>query len=87
MKYSTALAVAYTALGVVFRTIVMALVNYITLRYDPPIGFSLKEPVIVGYYVPVTSIFNSTLALYTIPLAYFVAQVIKRNLRHASMLQ
>jgi len=81
-KYNSALALAYTALGITFRVGFMGLLNYVTLRYPPPIGFSLPEISIVGYYLPATSIFNATLALYTIPLGYFIAEVVKRNFRH-----
>ena len=82
-KYSAALATAYTALGIAFRSGFMAIVNYTTLRYPPPVGYSLPEAAIVSYWVPVTTIFNATLALYTIPLGYFIATAIKRNFRHA----
>ena len=85
-KYNTTLATAYTAFGITFRVIFMAVVNYITLPYPPPVGFSIPQPVVTSYYVPVTSIFNATLALYTIPLGYFIAVIIRRNLRHANML-
>jgi TRAP-type C4-dicarboxylate transport system permease large subunit len=77
------MAVALTAFGVAFRTGVMAVFNYTTLRFDPPIGYGLPEAAIVGYYVPATSLFNATLALYTIPIAYFIAMIIKRNFRYA----
>jgi riboflavin transporter FmnP len=82
-KYNAAMAIAYTALGIAFRAGIMALVNYTTLRYPPPVGYSLSEASIVAYWVPVTTIFNATLALYTIPLGYFIATTIKRNFRHA----
>jgi riboflavin transporter FmnP len=85
-KYNTALATAYTSFGITFRTIVMAFVNYFTLQYPPPVGYALAKPIVIDYYVPVASLFNATLALYTIPLGYFIAVVIKRNLRHANML-
>jgi hypothetical protein len=80
-KYSTALF-AYTAFGIAFRAGIMAIVNYVTLRFDPPVGFGLAEPAILGYYLPVTTIFNASLALYTIPLGYLIAVVIKRNIKH-----
>jgi riboflavin transporter FmnP len=81
-KYSTAMAVAYTSFGIALRAGIMAVVNYITLRFDPPIGYSLGEPAILGYYLPATTLFNATLALYTIPLGYLIAVIIKRNLKH-----
>jgi len=85
-KYNTTLAVAYTGFGMTFRVIIMGIVNFITLGLPPPVGYALPQPIIVSYYVPITCIFNATLALYTIPIGYFIAVVIKRNLRHANML-
>jgi riboflavin transporter FmnP len=84
-KYNTSMAIAYTALGITFRTAIMAIVNYSTLRFAPPIGYSLPQAAIVSYWVPVTSIFNATLALYTIPIGYFIAEIVKRNFRHANV--
>ncbi len=84
-KYSVTLAAAYTGFGIALRTIVMGAFNYATLQLPPPVGYSLPQPVVVSYYVPASAIFNATLALYTIPLGYFIAVVIKRNLRHANM--
>jgi len=81
-KYNTTLAAAYTAFGIIFRVGFMGVVNYVTLRYPPPVGFSLPEISIVGYYLPVTSIFNATLALYTIPLGFFIAEVVRRNFKY-----
>ena len=81
-KYNTALAIAYTALGVAFRAGIMGALNYAVLRYPMPIGYGLTEGAILGYFLPVTTIFNATLALYTIPLGYFIAEVVKRNFRH-----
>jgi len=85
-KYNTTLAVAYTGFGIAFRVIIMGIVNFITLGVPPPVGYALPQPIIISYYVPVSCIFNATLALYTIPLGYFIALVIKRNLRHANLL-
>jgi hypothetical protein len=85
-KYNTTLAVAYTGFGIAFRVIIMGIVNFITLGVPPPVGYALPQPIIISYYLPITCIFNATLALYTIPLGYFIAVIIKRNLRHANML-
>jgi riboflavin transporter FmnP len=76
------MVIAYTALGVAFRTGIMSVFNYVTLRFDAPVGYGLPEAAIVSYYVPATSLFNATLALYTIPIGFFIAMVIKRNFRH-----
>jgi riboflavin transporter FmnP len=80
LKNVAVTAALYTAFGVAFRTAVMILVNYSVLRFPPPVGFSLPELVIVGY-VPLIAFFNATLALYTIPIGYSLAQIVARNIR------
>jgi hypothetical protein len=57
----------------------MSLVNYAFLRFPSPIGYSLPDPVIIAY-IPLILIFNVTLALYTIPLGYTAARVLRTNL-------
>ena len=84
-KYNTTLAVVYTAFGIIFRTGLMTVLNYVVLPYPPPVGFSLTGPILVDYYVPVVAIFNATLALYTIPLGYSIAVLVKRNLHISSL--
>lgn len=67
-----------TALGIVFRVVVMSFVNWTFLRYPPPVGYSLTEEAL-HFLLPLLAIFNSTLALYTIPLGYVIAEAIKRR--------
>jgi len=73
------LGLSYTALGIVFRTIVMAAFNYALLRY-PVIGMNLPEPVIIAITPPI-ALFNITEPLYVIPLGYFIAKIIGKNLK------
>ncbi|NWF87584.1 hypothetical protein HXY32_07250 [Candidatus Bathyarchaeota archaeon] len=70
------IASLFTTFGTVFRTIVMAILNYVLLRFPPPVGYGLQEAVIIGY-VPLVTIFNITLALYTIPIGYSLAKTVK----------
>lgn len=76
----TKFVVLSTALGIILRVIVMSIVNYVSLRYPYPIGFELNEAAIIGS-LPLTAVFNATLALYTIPVGLYVAKAIKNNLR------
>jgi riboflavin transporter FmnP len=76
MKSDIALATMYTASGVFFRTVTMALVNWIFLRFPPPIGYSMPEEALVAT-IPLVTIFNITIALYTIPLGYALAKAVK----------
>jgi riboflavin transporter FmnP len=80
LKNIVATATLYTLFGVVFRTVVMSLVNYSVLRFPPPVGFSLPEAAIL-VDIPLIAFFNATLALYTIPISYSLGQVMTRYLR------
>tara|TARA_B100000029_G_scaffold516569_1_gene631226 strand:- start:8013 stop:8621 length:609 start_codon:yes stop_codon:yes gene_type:complete len=60
----------------IFRTVIMTVVNFIVLPQPPPIGFSIPMegiPSVLG----LIAIFNSTTILYSIPLAYLVARSVK----------
>ena len=64
------------ALPMVFRTVIMTVVNFIVLPQPPPIGFSIPiegMPSILG----LIAIFNSTTILYSIPIAYIITKAVK----------
>jgi len=71
-----------TAIGIVFRIITMSVVNYVTLGLEPPFGFNAAEPYIVSI-LPLLALFNGTVVLYTIPIAYTIIAAIRKitNLR------
>lgn len=73
-------AAASTVLGLVFRVMVMTLVNYATLGQGPPIGFGLSQLTIFAY-LPLIALFNGTVVLYTVPLGEFIADVVKSRTR------
>ncbi len=79
-KNQAILVTASTALGIVFRVVVMTVVNYVTLRYDYPIGFSMPEAAVVGF-LPAGALFNGTVVLYSIPIAYIITRAVKNNVR------
>jgi riboflavin transporter FmnP len=70
---------AATAAAIILRVAVMSLVNYVTLRYSFPIGYSMPEAGIVALLPPI-GFFNATLVLYTVPIAYFINDIVKRTL-------
>jgi riboflavin transporter FmnP len=74
------LVTAATAFGIFSRVLVMTVVNYVTLRFDYPIGFSMKEFEVLAF-LPAGALFNATLALYTIPIAYFIVRTVRKNVR------
>ncbi len=71
-----------TAIGIVFRIITMSVVNYVTLGLEPPFGFNAAEPYIVSI-LPLLALFNGTVVLYTIPIAYTIIAAVRKitNLR------
>jgi hypothetical protein len=58
----------------------MSIVNYVFLRFPPPVGYSYTEAALIPF-LPVVGFFNATLALYTIPTGLLIANVIKSNLK------
>jgi riboflavin transporter FmnP len=74
------IASAFTASGTILRALVMALVNYALLRYPPPVGYGLPEEPIIAM-MPLVAIFNITLALYTIPMGFSLAKIVKSSVK------
>jgi riboflavin transporter FmnP len=71
-----------TAFGILSRTAVMTVVNYVLLRFASSsfLGIELTEPVIKAI-LPLVVLFNITIVLYTIPIGYFIARTISKNLK------
>ena len=64
-----------TAGGAALRTLVMTVVNAAVLPQSYPIGFSLPLASVPGYLVLI-GVFNFTLTLYTVPLAFTVSKAV-----------
>jgi riboflavin transporter FmnP len=79
------IATAATILGVTLRVLVMTLVNYATLPYGYPIGFSFAEVDVLAF-LPLAALFNGTLALYTIPIGEFISKVAKTRLKISNLI-
>jgi len=79
-KHGAWLATTITILGVISRVGIMSVVNWAFLRFPPPVGFSLTEEAIL-LSLPLIAFFNATLALYTIPLGYAIAETIRMHLK------
>jgi riboflavin transporter FmnP len=76
----TATLLLSTLMGTVSRVVAMTIMNYALIRYPPPLGFSLPEESIMPL-LPLIGAFNTTLALYTIPLGYLVAKAVATKIR------
>jgi riboflavin transporter FmnP len=79
-QYGTKMIAFSTILGIILRVGIMSIVNYVFLRYPPPIGYSYPEGAIVAS-LPLIGFFNATLALYTIPIGLLIAKVVSSNLK------
>lgn len=79
-KHEVFLATSFTISGIILRAGVMALVNWALLRFPPPVGYSMPETVIIAT-IPLVVIFNITLALYTIPIGYSLAKILKSSVK------
>jgi riboflavin transporter FmnP len=79
-KREETVAALLTASGVTLRTALMALIDYVFLRFPPPVGLSYSDELLIAA-TPLVVIFNLTLALYTIPLGYSAAKAVRSYIR------
>jgi len=80
VKNEIFIASVFTMSGILFRTVSMVFLNYALLRFPPPVGYGMPEAAIIAT-IPLVTIFNVTLALYTIPLGYSLAKAVTTNLK------
>lgn len=69
-----------TMLGITSRVALMTIVNYVFLRFSPPLGYAMPEEAII-VALPLIGLFNATLALYTIPSGYLIAKTVKSSIK------
>jgi hypothetical protein len=79
-QHRALLITASTILGITLRVIVMTVVNLSVLGFGYPLGYNMPQGAIIPI-LPLIALFNATLALYTIPLGYFLAEVVKSRLK------
>jgi riboflavin transporter FmnP len=72
-----------TATGLTTRVGMMTLVNSTFLPQPPPIGFGIPTPALLAA-LPLIGFFNATLALYTIPLGYFLTRAVCSSMNIAA---
>ena len=71
-----------TALGILVRVAFMSVLLYFALPQPAPIGFASYgfDQAQTILYLPFAAIFNATLALYTIPIGFLIAQRVQKIL-------
>jgi riboflavin transporter FmnP len=79
-------AAVATALGILTRVAFMSVVLYFALPQEAPIGFKSFgfDQTLTNAYLPFAAFFNATLALYTIPIGWVIAQRVQKVL-HLTM--
>ena len=71
-RHAKMITISATILGIVLRVAVTSVVNYFTLQQPSPVGFSYKQGAALAF-LPLGAFFNTTVALYTIPVAFAIA--------------
>lgn len=74
LRSEVSVVACVTGVGVVFRTVLMTVVNGVFLPFPPPVGYSMPQVAVLAT-LPLVAVFNFTLALYTLPLGHFLAKV------------
>ncbi|MCL2134730.1 MAG: hypothetical protein FWH37_04140 [Candidatus Bathyarchaeota archaeon] len=69
-----------TATGILTRITFMTIILYFTLPQNPPIGYGYSQ-IVTNASLPLVGLFNASLALYTIPIAWLIAQRVQQTLR------
>jgi len=71
-----------TSLGILFRVGIMEIVHFLFGRYliGYFIGTNLSDPLLISL-IPLWAIFYGTEMLYTIPMGYYIARLVSRNLK------
>jgi riboflavin transporter FmnP len=64
-----------TVLGILLRVGIMTVVNWVFLRYPPPVGYSMPEVEVIAF-LPIIGLFNATVALYTVPLGQLITKAV-----------
>jgi riboflavin transporter FmnP len=79
---STKWASVATAFGILSRVAFMSVLLYFALPQEAPIGFKSFgfDQALTNAYLPFAAFFNATLALYTIPIGWLVAQRVQKVL-------
>jgi riboflavin transporter FmnP len=77
---AVAIVTIATAFGAVLRTLVMTVVNAVVVTLPPPVGYAIPSSLLPETLL-LTGVFNLTVTLYTIPLAYSARSILASRYR------
>jgi len=69
-----------TILAIILRVMVMAPIMYAILHYGV-LAPKIPDSYIITVVLPLQAVYNITIVLYTIPIGYFLAKAVSRNLK------
>jgi riboflavin transporter FmnP len=67
-QHAKMIIISATALGILFRVAITSFTNYFLLQQPAPVGLSYPPEAALAF-LPLSVLFNATVALYTIPVA------------------
>jgi riboflavin transporter FmnP len=74
------ITISATALGIIFRVAVTSATNYFLLQQAPPVGLSYPADAALAF-LPLSILFNATVALYTIPIAIAITVAVSSKIK------
>lgn len=80
VQYSKKWVTASTIMGITTRILFMTVLLYFAIPQQSPIGFGWTQEATVAL-LPLEALFNATIALYTIPAGYLIANTIRRYVK------
>jgi riboflavin transporter FmnP len=80
LQYSKKWITTSTAMGIITRVLFMTVVLYFAIPQPAPIGFGFGQELTVSL-LPAEAFFNATIAVYTIPFGYLIANTVKRYVK------
>ena len=79
-QHSKIITISATALGIIFRVAVTSATNYFLLQQAPPVGLSYPADAALAF-LPLSILFNATVALYTIPIAIAITVAVSSKIK------
>ena len=79
-KHVKVISISATALGIILRVAVTTFTNYFLIQQPYPIGFSFQQ-IDALLFLPLSALFNATVALYTIPIVIVITVAVTSRVK------